>query len=53
MQREALTLRTVSELSYEEIAGQMGVSLSSVKSLINRAKQALIACLSGAGGGDG
>jgi RNA polymerase sigma-70 factor (ECF subfamily) len=48
-QREALTLRTVSELGYEEIAEQLGVTLASVKSLIHRAKQALIDCLNGGG----
>ena len=53
LQKEALTLRTVSELSYDEIALQMGTSLSSVKSLINRAKQALIECLSGQESCDG
>ena len=44
-QREALTLRTVSELAYEEIARAMDTSLSSVKSLIHRAKAALTECL--------
>ncbi len=53
MQKEALTLRTVSELSYEEIADQMNTTLPSVKSLINRAKKALTDCLTGPGGCDG
>jgi len=44
-QREALLLRTVSELPYEEIASTVGVSLSAVKSLLFRAKDALIKCL--------
>lgn len=46
-QRDALMLRTLSELSYEEIAAQLKLSLSSVKSLINRAKAALIRCIGG------
>ena len=46
-QREALILRTVSEMSYEEISQVMDVSLSSVKSLIFRAKNALMECLKG------
>jgi RNA polymerase sigma-70 factor (ECF subfamily) len=44
-QREALLLRTVSELPYEEIAVTVGVSLSAVKSLLFRAKEALTKCL--------
>ena len=44
-QRDALTLRTVSELSYEEIAESLGTSLASVKSLIFRAKRALLDCI--------
>ena len=44
-QRDALTLRTVSELPYEEIAETLGTSLSSVKSLIFRAKRALLECI--------
>ena len=44
-QKEALLLRTFSELSYEEIATQLKVSLSSVKSLINRGKASLTRCI--------
>ncbi len=44
-QRDALLLRTMAELPYEEIAQKMETSLSSVKSLINRAKQSLLKCL--------
>src|SRR4051812_42878417 len=44
-QREALLLRTVSELPYEEIASTIGVTLSAVKSLLFRAKDALTKCL--------
>lgn len=44
-QREALTLRTFSELSYEEIAKTLSTSLASVKSLIFRAKNALVECV--------
>lgn len=47
IQSEALALRTVSELSYDEIALLMKISLSAVKSLIFRSKNALIACLEG------
>ena len=46
-QKEALTLRTVSELSYDEISKMMGSSLASVKSLIFRAKNSLMDCLRG------
>ncbi len=37
-QKIAFTLHKVEDLSYEEIAGIMGVSISSVESLIHRAK---------------
>ncbi len=40
-QREAVILRRYEELSYEEIAQTMGISLSAVKSLLNRAKENL------------
>jgi RNA polymerase sigma-70 factor (ECF subfamily) len=40
-QREALLLRTMGELSYQEIADQLGVTVLAVKSLIVRAKTAL------------
>jgi RNA polymerase sigma-70 factor, ECF subfamily len=49
-QREAVVLRTVSELSYEEIASTMRTTLSSIKSLISRAKSALMECLKQEGG---
>ena len=39
--REALTLREYRELSYEEIAGKLGVDLGTVKSRISRARTAL------------
>ena len=39
--REALTLREYRELSYEEIAGKLGVDLGTVKSRISRARAAL------------
>ncbi len=45
-QRVALILRIADELSYEEIAGEMRLSLSAVKSLIFRAKQSLEKSLS-------
>lgn len=41
-QRAALTLHTVDELSYEQIAAEMNLSLSAVKSLIFRARRALL-----------
>jgi len=41
-QREVLSLRALSELSYAEIANVTGKSESSVKSLIFRAKQGLL-----------
>jgi RNA polymerase sigma-70 factor, ECF subfamily len=48
-QREALSFRTLSDLSYEEISQNMRITLGSVKSLINRARQALLRCLQGGG----
>lgn len=44
-QKEAFLLRTFSELSYEEIAEQVGQSLAAVKSLLFRAKTHLMECL--------
>jgi RNA polymerase sigma-70 factor, ECF subfamily len=44
-QRNAILLRTLSDFSYEEIAKELGSTLSSVKSLINRAKTSLTDCL--------
>ncbi len=41
-QKEALTLRVFSELSYDEIASAMNISKANVKSLIFRAKEKLI-----------
>ena len=41
-QREALSLRIFSELSYEEIAKVLGRTLGSVKTLIHRGKQSLM-----------
>ena len=40
-QKEVLTLRVVHELSYEEIARKMNLSLSAVKSLLHRTKETL------------
>jgi RNA polymerase sigma-70 factor (ECF subfamily) len=45
-QREVLLLRTVGELSYEEIMSQLGLTLPQVKSLLNRAKKSLTQCVS-------
>ncbi len=44
-QRNALLLRTHSELAYEEIAETLRLSLAAVKTAIHRAKQGLIECL--------
>ena len=44
-QREALSLRIMSELSYDEISNMINKTTSSVKSLINRAKGSLLICL--------
>ena len=52
VQREVLVLRTVSELAYEEIASMVRVSLSSVKSLIFRAKQKPLECIQRGGHAD-
>lgn len=47
LQREALALRTASELPYEEIAVILKTTQSSIKSLLNRAKTALVECFKG------
>jgi RNA polymerase sigma-70 factor, ECF subfamily len=52
-QREALTLRTFSELSYEAIAEMMKVPVSTVKNLIHRAKNSLMKKLKGKEEGHG
>jgi len=44
-QREALSLRVFSDMGYDEIAETMKTTNSSVKSLINRAKSALLLAL--------
>jgi RNA polymerase sigma-70 factor (ECF subfamily) len=41
-QRRALSLRVIEQLSYEDIAQQLNLSLSAVKGLIFRAKQRLL-----------
>ncbi len=41
-QRACLILRTVHGLSYEEIAGQLGIPLNTVRSRLLRAREALI-----------
>lgn len=46
-QREAVSLRTFSELSYEEIASAMEISVSAVKNHLHRAKAALIKKIGG------
>lgn len=48
-QKECLLHRTVSEMSYEQIAETTGLSLSSVKTHIFRAKKALEECVKKAG----
>jgi RNA polymerase sigma-70 factor (ECF subfamily) len=45
LQRETLVLRTVDEMPYEEIAQVVQSTPSSVKSLLFRAKQALLDCI--------
>lgn len=46
-QREAVSLRMFSELSYEEISETMETTVKSVKSLLSRAKAGLFKCLKG------
>ncbi len=48
-QRAALLLRTQEEQGYDEIAVVLGVSVSSVKSLLHRAREALLAAVPEAG----
>ena len=45
-QREAFLLRTVAELSYEEIAATLGIDLGTVKSRIFRARKKLCVLIS-------
>ena len=47
-QREALTLRIMSEFSYQEVADVLEITMASVKTLINRGKKAMLNCLKGA-----
>jgi RNA polymerase sigma-70 factor (ECF subfamily) len=51
-QRTALILSRFHQMSYEEIATTMKTSLSAVKSLLNRAKEQLVAALGSAGDTD-
>jgi RNA polymerase sigma-70 factor, ECF subfamily len=44
-QKEAITMRVFSELGHKEIAQQLELSESAVKSLINRAKISLVNCV--------
>ena len=44
-QKEVLTLRIYSELGYDEIAALCSLTLSSVKSLLVRAKEKILECL--------
>ncbi len=44
-QKDAVMLRSYSELSYEEIASELKTSVSAVKSLLVRAKEKLLGCL--------
>jgi RNA polymerase sigma factor (sigma-70 family) len=41
-QKEAIFLRLVKKFSYQEISKSMNLSLSAVKSLINRGKNSLV-----------
>ena len=43
--REAVVLRDITDLSYEEIAEVLGVSLGTVKSRLNRARTAFAAII--------
>jgi RNA polymerase sigma-70 factor (ECF subfamily) len=44
-QRAALLLRAHEDMDYEEIAAALGTSVPSVKSLLHRAREALLARL--------
>lgn len=44
-QKEAVSLRIFSEMGHDEISNMIGKSISSIKSLINRGRKALILCL--------
>jgi len=44
-QRAAVLLRSEQGLDYEEIAKALGTSVSSVKSLLHRARETLLAAL--------
>jgi RNA polymerase sigma factor (sigma-70 family) len=46
-QKEVVMLKMFSDLSYEEIAENIESSVSSVKSLLNRARKSLFTCLQG------
>lgn len=47
--REAVALRTFSELTYDELAVAIGASIAAVKSILHRAKQRLLDCLRAGG----
>jgi RNA polymerase sigma-70 factor (ECF subfamily) len=48
-QRAALLLRAHEDMGYEEIAAALGTSVASVKSLLHRARETLLAKLGGSG----
>jgi RNA polymerase sigma-70 factor (ECF subfamily) len=48
-QRAALLLRAHEDMGYEEIAATLGTSVASVKSLLHRARETLLAKLGGSG----
>ena len=51
--REALVLREIADLTYEEIAAHQGVGVQTVKSRLSRARSALAASLVASAGGRG
>ncbi|OFZ84925.1 MAG: hypothetical protein A2603_05140 [Bdellovibrionales bacterium RIFOXYD1_FULL_55_31] len=51
-QKDALQLRIFSDLTYEEIATTLQVSVTSVKTLLYRAKQGILKCLNKKESGD-